>query len=70
MNMSGKHTQQTLTDTDSPLVAKYAWMTSETKEDWEHGMRSALPEMPASIRAAVQTSIHEKILKDTDFENI
>ena len=69
MNTSDKYTQKPLMETNSPLVAKYAWMTSDKKEDWECGMRNALPEMPASIRKAIQVSLHEKSLQDGGLED-
>lgn len=68
MNISGKHVQKTTIETDSPLVAKYAWMTSDGKEEWENGLRNGLPEMPTSVRDAIQSSIHEGNPRDTGFK--
>lgn len=68
MNTSGKHAQKPTIETDSPLVAKYAWMTSDVEEEWENGLRNGLPEMPSSVRDAIQSSIHEDNPRDTGFE--
>lgn len=69
MTTAGKHMIEPPAETSSPFVAQYAWMTSDAKEDWECGMRNALPEMPDSIREAIQTLIHGGNSQDSTFED-
>lgn len=38
MTTTDKHMKEPLPETNSPFAAKYAWMTSEAKEDRERGM--------------------------------